>query len=312
MSGANWGSPRALFLYQAADGDGAVKTPVADFTYSCTGLTCSFTGAEDANAPISSYEWNFGDGTTGTGRTVSRTYGTGAVRDVTLTVRTSQGASATKTKSVNTTAAAVQYVGAASTNSNYRANHTVTVPSSAQVGDTLLAFLTINSTNVTLGAPSGWTQLQTATESGLQSRVWTKTATAADLGSTVSVTSSGSIKSSMSVSVHRASAGSTLSVAASNVATSAAAATSLTTPTVNASQSGGWLVSYWGVKSSNAVTFSTPASQQVRSDSISTGTGNISARLTDSGQAVSSGLERRAHRRHRGRDLSGSNVLHSD
>ncbi len=289
VGGANWGSPRALFLYQAADGDGAVKTPVADFTYSCTGLTCSFTGAEDANAPISSYEWNFGDGTTGTGRTVSRTYGTGAVRDVTLTVRTSQGASATKTKSVNTTAAAVQYVGAASTNSTYRANHTVTVPSSAQVGDTLLAFLTINSTNVTLGAPSGWTQLQTATESGLQSRVWTKTATAADLGSTVSVTSSGSIKSSMSVSVHRATAGSTLSVAASNVATSAAAVSSLTTPTVNASQSGGWLVSYWGVKSSNAVTFSTPASQQVRSDSISTGTGSISARLTDSGQAVSSG-----------------------
>ena len=78
VGGVNWCSPRALFLYQAADGDGAVKTPVADFTYSCTDLTCSFTGAEDANAPITSYEWNFGDGTTGTGRTVSRTYGTGA------------------------------------------------------------------------------------------------------------------------------------------------------------------------------------------------------------------------------------------
>ena len=220
---------------------------------------------------------------------MSRTYGTGAVRDVTLTVRTSQGASATKTKSVNTTAAAVQYVGAASTNSAYRANHTVTVPSSAQVGDTLLAFLTINSTNVTLGAPSGWTQLQTATESGLQSRVWTKTATAADLGSTVSVTSSGSIKSSMTC-LGPPSLGRQHAVGRGQQrGHSAAAATSLTTPTVNANQSGGWLVSYWGVKSSNAVTFSTPAGQQVRSDSISTGTGNISARLTDSGQPVSSG-----------------------
>jgi hypothetical protein len=37
------------------------------------------------------------------------------------------------------------------------------------------------------------------------------------------------------------------------------------------------------------VTFSTPGGQQVRSDSISAGTGNISARLTDSGQAVPSG-----------------------
>ena len=141
---------------------------------------------------------------------------------------------------------------------------------------------------MTLGAPSGWTQLQTASVSGLQSRVWTKTATAADLGSTVSVASSGAVKSSMTVSAHRASAGGTLSVATSNVASSGAAATSLTTPTVNATQPG-WLVSYWGVKSSNAVSFSTPASQQVRSDSVTTGTGNISARLTDTGQPVPAG-----------------------
>ena len=50
-----------------------------------------------------SYAWNFGDGTTDTGRTVSHTYDTGAARDVTLTVRTSQGASSTKTKSVRPT-----------------------------------------------------------------------------------------------------------------------------------------------------------------------------------------------------------------
>ncbi len=289
VGGVNWSSPRALFLYQAADGDGAVKTPVADFTYSCTELACSFTGAEDPNAPITSYEWNFGDGTTGTGRTVSRTYGSPAARNVTLTVRTAQGGTATTTKSVNTSVAGVQYVDAASTNSNYRANHTVKVPSTVQVGDTLLAFVTINSTNVTLGDMSGWTQLQTASVSGLQSRVWTRTATAADLGSTLSVASSGPIKSSMTVSAHRPSGGGTLSVATSNVASSGAAATSLTTPTVNVAQSGSWLVSYWGVKSSNAVTFSTPGGQQVRSDSVSTGTGNISARLTDTGQPVPSG-----------------------
>ena len=59
---------------------------------------------------------------------------------------------------MNTAAAAVQYVAAASTNSNYRASHTVKVPSEVQVGDTLLAYLTINSTNVTLGAsaPAAW------------------------------------------------------------------------------------------------------------------------------------------------------------
>jgi hypothetical protein len=284
VGGVNWSSPRALFLFQAGDGDGAVKTPVADFTFSCAELVCSFTGAEDANAPITSYEWNFGDGTTASGRTVSRTYGSPAARDVTLTVRTAQGGTATTTKSVNTSVASVQYVAAESTNSNYRANHTAKVPSAVQVGDTLLAFVTINSTNVTLGAPSGWTQLQTASVSGLRSGVWTKTATAADLGSTVSVPSSGPIKSSMTVSAHRPSAGSTLSVGASNVASSAVAATQLTTPTVNATQPGTWLVSYWGVKSSNPVTFSTPG--QVRSDSISSGSGNISARLTDTGQGV--------------------------
>ena len=312
VGGVNWSSPRALFLYQGADGDGAVKTPVADFTFTCADLTCSFTGAEDANAPISSYEWNFGDGTTGTGRTVSHTYGTGAARDVTLTVRTSQGASATKTKSVNTAAAAVQYVAAASTNSNYRASHTVKVPSEVQVGDTLLAYLTINSTNVTLGAPSGWTQLQTATESGLQSKVWTKTATAADLGSTVTVASSGAIKSSMTVSAHRPTPGSTLSVATSNAATSAASSTSLTTPAVNVAQSGSWLVSYWGVKSSNAVTLQhagRPAGP-VRLDQHGNRQHQRAADRLGSGGAVR--LQWRRHRRHRRGDHACGDVLDRD
>src|SRR5262245_30082327 len=52
------------------------------------GLTCSFDGSEssDRYGTISNYAWSFGDGTTGSGATISHTYAVGGAYSVTLTV----------------------------------------------------------------------------------------------------------------------------------------------------------------------------------------------------------------------------------
>ncbi len=267
------------------------QVPVAGFTYSCNTLVCSFdaTGSTDPDGTVASYEWSFGDGTTASGSIVGHTFDAAGTRDVTLRVTDNDGGAGTATKSVKATRASVGFVAAASTNGN-RSNHTVAVPGATQVGDTLLLFLTINSTNVTLGAPAGWTEVRSGNVDGLQARVWTRTATAGDLNGNIAVASSGATKSDLTVAAYRASAGSMLTVADSAQAFSTSAAQQLTSPQVDVAGPSSWLVSYWGAKTSGVAAFSTPAGQAPRSGSVGTGSGTISATLVDSDQPVAPGL----------------------
>ncbi|HEX8152635.1 MAG TPA: PKD domain-containing protein, partial [Thermoanaerobaculia bacterium] len=65
--------------------DGAL--PVARFTFTCSGLTCTFDGSSSTDdVGLAAYAWDFGDGTTATGVNASRTYSTAGSRTVTLTV----------------------------------------------------------------------------------------------------------------------------------------------------------------------------------------------------------------------------------
>jgi len=265
------------------------QKPTANFTFSCQQLACSFdaVGSTD-DGTVSSYQWNFGDGTTGTGSPVNHPYAAGGTRDVTLTVTDNEGATGTVTKSVSTAAAGMTFVASTSKVDN-QTNHVATIPSTVQPGDTLLLFLTANSSLVTLTAPAGWTEVQSGTVDGLQGRVWTRTAVAGDAGAKATVVGSGAAKTDMTVAAYRPSAGSTLSVATSGEDYSSTAATQLTTPQVNVTGSASWLVSYWGAKSAAGVTFSTPAGQQARSSSLGSTSGAISGALVDSGQPVATG-----------------------
>jgi chitodextrinase len=78
--------------------------PIARFTFSCSGLTCSFDGggSADPDGSIVTYAWNFGDGTSGGGRTVLHTYAEAADYTVALTVTDDDSATATDSKAVLT------------------------------------------------------------------------------------------------------------------------------------------------------------------------------------------------------------------
>ncbi|MTD12757.1 PKD domain-containing protein [Nakamurella sp. YIM 132087] len=66
----------------------ANTAPTAAFTSAVNGsvVTVDGSGSSDAEGPIASYAWNFGDGTTATGATASRTYTAAGTYTVTLTV----------------------------------------------------------------------------------------------------------------------------------------------------------------------------------------------------------------------------------
>ncbi|WP_317229089.1 PKD domain-containing protein [Clavibacter sp. MX14-G9D] len=76
--------------------------PTASFTSTVSGSTASVdaSASTDAEGPISAYAWDFGDGSTATGRTATRVYATPGTYTVTLRVTDSAGAQATSTGTV--------------------------------------------------------------------------------------------------------------------------------------------------------------------------------------------------------------------
>jgi subtilisin family serine protease/PKD repeat protein len=84
---------------------GGPQPPVASFTSSCTGLTCSFADTStDSDGTIASRSWNFGDGGSSTAANPSHSYAAAGSFTVTLTVTDSQGLSSTRTQTVTVSA----------------------------------------------------------------------------------------------------------------------------------------------------------------------------------------------------------------
>lgn len=103
VTNAGTGSPnRLLWSGVAVDDPSIDRAPVAAFAASCSGLTCSFDAAGSTDdRGIATYAWDFGDGSTGAGRTASRTYAAAGERTVTLTVTDTTGQVDTETRTVS-------------------------------------------------------------------------------------------------------------------------------------------------------------------------------------------------------------------
>jgi PKD repeat protein len=76
--------------------------PTAGFTAACSGLSCRFdaAGSADTDGTITTYRWDFGDGSSGTGVTAQHSYTQSGSYTVTLTVTDNSGATASITRPV--------------------------------------------------------------------------------------------------------------------------------------------------------------------------------------------------------------------
>jgi PKD repeat protein len=114
-----WDAPTGQWYLQpncpARGGTGSGGTtanaaPIAAFTHTCAGLTCTFeaSASADSDGTIQTYSWSFGDGSsaTGSGASTVHTYPLAGAFLVTLTVTDNGGAKGTVSKDVAVTNAA--------------------------------------------------------------------------------------------------------------------------------------------------------------------------------------------------------------
>lgn len=294
---SGWAS-RTMFPYQAAPGP-VNEPPLAAANVSCDKLSCSFDGraSSDPEGGPLTYDWNFGDGTArGSGATTTHAYASVGDRPVTLTVTDNRGATATVTRTASPTDTenTISFVASSNTTGN-RANHTVAVPPGTKVGDTLLLFFTANSAGPVYAGPAGWQEVLSDNGDTFVGRLYAKKATSADLGSNVTVTSryadgtSYFVKDDVTLAAYRG-------VGASGIAARAITPQDVPdpthqTPTVNAPDGDGWLVSYWADKSSTTTAWTPPQTETQRSVGIGSGSSHMSSLLADSGRRVGSGLQ---------------------
>jgi PKD repeat protein len=269
------------------------QAPTALISSSCAALTCSFdgSGSTDSDGSVASYAWTFGDGQTSAEAAPSHTYAAAGDYPVTLTVTDDAGAANTASATVTVASApAPQAMGlraSAGTAARPVKEVSVDVPAAVRAGDGLVLVLGTNS-DVTGTAPAGWVLAGTQTDGGkMTTQVFSRVATAADAGSTVTV-SVGQVSSALTLQLMAYSGTAATGPVASVTGAAGGAGTSHTTPLADA-EAGSWVLSIWSDKSASARQFQAPAGLAERSNLAGVGNGDVATLVADSGAAVAGG-----------------------
>ncbi len=255
--------------------------PTAAFQVSCTTLSCTFdgSGSTDTDGTVQAWAWDFGDGTTGSGRTVTHPFAAAGTYPVTLRVTDDLGAGGQLSQDVTVTEQSVAHVGsAADTDAGSTRLHQVVVPGDVRAGDVMVLAFSSNIATGSISDPAGWQRRAATATAGMQAVLWTRTATAADAGAGVQTTTSAFARGSLVLSAYRgATVGAADAVLSRETASTAAHRTpELTAPT------GGVLVSYWTDKTASTTGWTAPAGHTVRQTGAGSGAGHLSWLLTDS------------------------------
>lgn len=144
--------------------------PVASFTASATSgtapLTVQFT--DTSTQSPTSWQWDFGDGSTSTQQNPSVTYAAEGTYTVTMRASNAAGTSAPATTTITVAPAPVSGIVRASTSTSVAttadAGLTIDKPTGTSAGDLLVSCLALNgSTVASSGAPTGWTRFAAVT-----------------------------------------------------------------------------------------------------------------------------------------------------
>jgi hypothetical protein len=144
--------------------------PVASFTESATSgtapLTVQFT--DTSTQSPTSWQWDFGNGSTSTQQNPSVTYATEGTYTVTMRASNAAGTSAPVTTTITVAPAPVSGIVRASTSTSVAttadAGLTIDKPTGTSAGDLLVSCLALNGSSVaSSGAPAGWTRFAAAT-----------------------------------------------------------------------------------------------------------------------------------------------------
>ena len=289
--GRNW-KARAIFL---AKPPLANQPPTAQFTSSCLGLSCTFNGTTsfDNDGTVNSYAWNFGDGGTATGPNPSHNYTSGGDKTVTLSVTDDDLATGSVQHVVTVTPPGGGAIGfrGVTTQNNTASVVSLAVPAGVQAGDGLVLTLSLAATTTTYGQPTGVTGFTSAgtqaNGTAMLSTVWHKAATAADVGGTVNVALSASVRVNAHLLAYSgtAAAGPVTAFAAS---LDSATATHVT-PSATVGTNGSWVVSMWTDKSSTTTAWTAPGGQTTRDLTFGAGAGRMTSLITDGNAGSSAG-----------------------